>query len=221
MKYYKALGKDGQPCNGGNGKYHLPTRKKDGSWKPGKWMPVIKGDLELCVNGYHLCRPQDLIEWLNEEIYEAEYKGQIIKGDDKIVVSRVRLLRRVETWNGRTAREFACWCVRNTPLENDKTTWDLLTDKSRDAVRVAEKYARGEATDEELAAAWAAASAAAWAGARDAASVAAAWDAARDAASAAASVAAWAAASVAARDAASAAQTKHLFEILQETGAEE
>ena len=225
MKYYKALGKDGQPCNGGSGKYHLPTKKKDGSWKPGKWMPVIKGDLELCVNGYHLCRPQDLIKWLNEEIYEAEYKGQIIKGDDKIVVSRVRLLRRVETWNGRTAREFACWCVRNTPLENDKTTWDLLTDKSRDAVRVAEKYARGEATDEELAAARAAARgaarAAAWAAARGAAG-AAVWTAARAAARDAAGDVAWAAAGAAARDAAWAAQTKHLlFEILQETGVEE
>ena len=209
MKYYKVTGKDGQPCNGGSGKYHLPTKKKDGSWKPGKWMPVIKGNLELCANGYHLCRSQDLIQWLNEEIYEAEYGGQIIEGDDKVVVSRVRLIRRIETWNDRTAREFACWCVRNTPLENGKTTWDLLTDESRNAVRVAEKFARGEATDEELDAAWDAARDAAWAAARDAA-----WDAARDAAWDAARAAARAAARDAAWDAAWDAQIKKIRSML-------
>ena len=65
MKYYKVTGEDGTPCNGGSGQYHLPTKRKDGTWKPGKWMPAVKGELELCANGYHLCRPQDLPEWIN------------------------------------------------------------------------------------------------------------------------------------------------------------
>ena len=192
MKYYKVLGKNGQPCNGGSGTYHLPTKRKNGSWKPGKWMPAIKEELIPCEVGYHLCRPNDLVEWLGQEIYEAEYKGKRIDEDDKIVVRQVRLLRKVETWTERTAREFACWCVRSTPVGNGKTTWDLLEDqRSKDAVIVSEKYARGEATEKELAAA------------RDAA-----WDAAR----AATRAAAW----DAARDPAWAAQTKHLFEILGE-----
>jgi hypothetical protein len=39
-------------------------------------------------------------------------------------------------------RQFACWCVRNTPLGNNQIVWDLLTDeRSRNAVVVAEKYA--------------------------------------------------------------------------------
>ena len=43
-------------------------------------------------------------------------------------------------------------------FENGKTTWDLLEDKrSKNAVIVAEKYARGEATEEELTAAGSAA----------------------------------------------------------------
>jgi hypothetical protein len=66
----------------------------------------------------------------------------------------------------RTLRIFAVLCARNTPLPDGRLTGELLTDpRSLAALEVAERYANGRATDEELAAA------------RDAA-----WDAARDAA---------------------------------------
>lgn len=94
----------------------------------------------------------------------------------------------------KSERMFGVWCARQVQ--------NLMTDaRSLAAIDVAERFANGNATDEELAAAraaaWAAASAAAsaaaWAAAR-----AAAWDAARgaawDAARAAARDAAWAAA---------------------------
>jgi len=84
-------------------------------------------------------------------------------------------------------RLFACWCVRNTPLEDGRKVWDLLTDdRSRNAVAVAERFANSEATGSELHSALAAARDAArgagvaGAAARDAA-LAAAWDAAGDA----------------------------------------
>ena len=81
-------------------------------------------------------------------------------------------------------RLYAVWCARQVE--------HLMTDqRSRDALDVAEKFALGDASQEELAAA----RAAAWDAARDAA-----WDAARDAA--------WDAAWDAARDAAWDAERK-------------
>jgi hypothetical protein len=110
-------------------------------------------------------------------------------------------------------RLYAIWCARNTPLADGRKTGDLLTDpRSIAALEVAERYAHGNATPEELAAASDAARAAAWgaswAAACEAASDAA-WDASRAVASEAARAAAWgaswAAAVAAASDAARAA----------------
>jgi len=102
-------------------------------------------------------------------------------------------------------RLAACCFVRRTPVGDGRTVWDLLTDdRSRKAVEVAERFAVCEATEQELAAARAAAWAAAGAAAR-----AAAWAAAGDAACA----AAWSA-RAAAGDAAGAAQIDILREML-------
>lgn len=136
-------------------------------------------------------------------------------------------------WCCRTAPErdrewrlFAVWCAR-------RVQHLMIDPRSVAALDVAERFARGEATVEELAAAWDAAwdaaVVAARAAARDAARDAA-WDAAgaaavvaaRDAAQAAARAAAWAAAGdaawaaarAAAWDAAWAAQTKRFLEVV-------
>ena len=71
------------------------------------------------------------------------------------------------------ARLYAVWCARQVQ--------HLMTDqRSLDALDVAERHANGDATDEELAAAWGAAWGAAWDAAK-AAAWGAAWDAARGA----------------------------------------
>jgi hypothetical protein len=180
-----------------------PYLPKDG--QPGLWTPKIAGKLELCNKSYHLTDADHLLTWCQgNQLFEAETKGKILVGDDKVACRQVRLLRQVESWNDKNLRLFACWCVRKI--------WHLLTDeRSRNAVVVAEKYANGLATQEELAAArdaaWAARDVvrdAAWAAAWDAA-----WDAAR-----AARAAARAAARDAAWAAARAAQSKKLIEML-------
>ena len=58
-------------------------------------------------------------------------------------------------------RKLACRVVRETPLHDGRKVWDLLNDeRSRKAVEVAELYADGKATYEELQVACAAARAA-------------------------------------------------------------
>ena len=107
---------------------------------------------------------------------------------------------RAEPQHAREWRLFAVWCARQVQ--------HLMTDPwSIAALDVAERHANGLETDDELAAACAAAwDASAAARAACAAAIDAAW-AASDAASAAASAAAWAAACAAAWDASAAAST--------------
>ena len=166
--------------------------------------------LELCDYGLHASPTvTDALHYAPGPILcRVELIGPRLDGDDKSCA----YARRVLAWADASSmlRLWACWCVRQI--------WPLLTDeRSRRAVIVAERFARGTATTEELSAAWAAA----WDAARDAASAAAsaaawaaAWDAARaaawDAAWAAARDAAGAAARAAARDAALGAQSKEL-----------
>jgi hypothetical protein len=135
------------------------------------------------------------LTWYDFKEFEPCYDPQEKYGDfsgtildilkDKRIPAKDRIwaATRKGMLDDRTLRLFACKCVREV--------WHLLTDKrSRKAVEVAERYAVGEATSEELDAARAAAWAAAWDAAR-AAAWAAAWAAARAAAMAAAGDAAW------------------------------
>ena len=119
-------------------------------------------------------------------ICEAEIGGGCIRASDKTVARTARITRVLDTWNKRTARLFACDCAeRVLPVFERQHPAD---GHPRMAVDTARRFAEGQATREELAAAGAAA-----------------WDAARDAAGAAAGAAAWAAAGAAAGAAARAA----------------
>ena len=205
-RLFKVLNEDGSACHGGHGTWHLPE-----SDRPGDWMPIIEGELIPCKNGYHLCREQDLVHWLGEAIFEVEYRGEQVDSGDKIVVREARLLRRCENWNERTARLFACDCAEHV-LHIFEQQYPGHN-QPRHAIETSRKYAGGNATKAELAAAGAAARTAAGAGPRDAAG-AAAGAAARAAARAAPRAAAGAGA--AARDAAAERewQTSQLMQLL-------
>ena len=213
MQLFKVLTKDLKSCNGGKG-----------TWGVGRWRPKIKGELVPCRAGYHLCRGEDLLGWLNETICEAEYDGEIIESGDKVVVRRARITRILDTWNEKTARLFACDCAERALKRVNNPD-----PRSVEAVKVARRFANGEATWEELVDARLVARTAAWNDTRDDARSSArattwdaAWDAARaaalDATRAAGGSAVWdiarASAGHAARAAESRWQTKRLLEYL-------
>jgi hypothetical protein len=157
----------------------------------------------LCKAGLHASeRAIDALQYAPGPIVcRVSLGGVVVSGDDKVVASERAVLWMADATN--TLHEFACRCAETamkTAKVEDQRCWAAIETKRR--------WLKGEATDEELDAAWDAAwdaaRDAAWDAARDAA-----WDAARDAARAAARdaarAAAWAAARDAARDAARAA----------------
>jgi hypothetical protein len=126
----------------------LPKKNKDGTWKPGKWMPKIKGKLKPCYNGYHFCRFGHLLPWLGSTLYEIEVRGCIAYKDAKCLCDQARLLRRVETWDEHTARLFACDCAEHVlHIFEEMYPEDK---RPREAIAVARRFAVGEATRDEL-----------------------------------------------------------------------
>ena len=188
---FKVLGENGEAFHGGTGSWFLPKGSR-----PGKWMPKID-NIAACERGYHVVTLAQLPAWLGPTIYEVEVRGDRIDQADKIVVAQARLVRRLD-WSEKSARLFAADCAEHVlPIFEKYHPKDTCP---RDAIAVARRFANGEATRDELDAAWAAARAAARDAARDAAGAAA-----RDAACAAGWAAAWAAAGAAAGAAARAA----------------
>ena len=177
-----------------------------GRYTKGRWRSV-RGVLVPCRCGLHATTADNLVPHINETLWRVEIDGEYVWHDDllmgrKLVARRMLTVERIEAWNDRTTRLFAVECAeRVLPLFERDRPGDS---RPREALAVARRFADGQATREELAAAGAAAGAAArdaawtaagaaagtaaWAAASDAA-----WDAAWDAARAAASDTAWAA----------------------------
>jgi len=120
-------------------------------WPPcGQWTKKIRGPLVECVNGFHLCTASDLLSWLQPEIYEAEGDGDSLIGRwNSIVFRRARLIRRLRTWNQRTARLFACDCVEHVYRNVDSFHCD--EQYVSDPIHVARNYAKGKISLKECA----------------------------------------------------------------------
>ena len=110
---------------------------------------------------------------VNQGFLPEDWRGTVIdilKVKDCTAKDRMWVVCREELIDARTLRLFAVWCARRAiKLIGNPDP------RSVNACDIAERYANGDATDQELAAAWAAARdaarAAAWSAARDAA-----WD---------------------------------------------
>ena len=156
-RLFKVLNVDGSSCHGGSLQWGLPKGR------PGRWHQV-SGELIPCENGLHLCREKDLLDWLGPAIFLAEARGERIEETDKVVVREARLVRRIDTWNDRTARLFAVACARRA-LERERVAGREPASASWAALEEAANFAEGHSSADKLAAARAAA--------RDAASAAA------------------------------------------------
>ena len=84
-----------------------------GAWpEVGVWTPTIEPI--LCESGWHLCRPDDVARWCAAaEMYAAEVApgAVVVGGDDKIVASSARLVRRIDTWTPTLAAAWAAECA--------------------------------------------------------------------------------------------------------------
>ena len=177
--------------------YHFLREDRKLRYEP--FTPVVVGETlvypgkpELCKAGFHASeRIIDALRYAPGPVLcVVELGGEIIHGEDKAVAQE-----RTVSWMediSPTLHEFACQVAEEALKEHGVTD-----ERSWKAIEVKRLWLKGEATDEELKDAWAAADAAASAARSAAADAAwsAAWSAARSAA-----YAAWFAAE-AARDA--------------------
>ncbi len=150
MTYYKFLNADRMPAHGGSGQWPEP-----GTWRE------EPGPIEMCQPGtlHVLTADQLASDWITEYLWEVEVSGDVVSQADKVGCKRARLVRKLEGWNERTARLFACDCAESALFLHGG---DDVDERSIRAVMVARAYATGEATSEEMAAARAAAWDAAW-----------------------------------------------------------
>ncbi|MCX7335491.1 MAG: hypothetical protein NTV85_28585, partial [Hyphomicrobiales bacterium] len=132
------------------GGFRWPLPTADG---PGVWVAfageeaLTEGDL-CSGRALHATDAAHLITWLGAEMYELEIDESrgIVVGPNKIGFRRGRLVRRIEMWNDRTARLFACDCAEDVlPLARPEDRDTLAA-----TIAVARRYADGEATQEEL-----------------------------------------------------------------------
>ena len=124
--------------------------------------------VKLCEVGMHGSRRAiDALRYATGPIVcRTRHWGDVVEGDDKLVSRHREVLCIADATH--TLHQFACWCVRYTPIGEGRVLWDLLTDeRSRAAVETKERWLYGSANDDELAAARDAARAAARAAARD------------------------------------------------------
>jgi len=121
---------------------------------------VWRDKLFMCESGLHAStKILDALEYAPGPIIcRVECSGEIIRGNDKLVCSRRKVLWMADA--ERTLHEFACWCAesalkreRKAGREPDKRCWN--------AIKVKRRWLKGKATDDELTAAaaayWAAA----------------------------------------------------------------
>jgi hypothetical protein len=81
--------------------------------RPGEWLEAEA--IDPCRSGIHAARAEQLPLWLwlwlgLGELWEVEL-DDVVVDERKVTARRGRLRRRVEAWNGETARAFVAACA--------------------------------------------------------------------------------------------------------------
>ena len=148
MTYYKFLTADGLSSYADYA-WSLPT--DDGPGDPVE----VEGELVACKNGIHACTLRDSFDWFDEAMYEIEFADTPQEAGNKVFGRSARLVRRIDAWDARTARLLAADCAEHVAhlwVAPEGVTWVLA-----DTISVVRRYAEGDATREELDAAYSAA----------------------------------------------------------------
>lgn len=104
MKAYKFL------AYGGVGRFSEFSWPRPTGAEPGAWVAATER-LEDCRHGVHACLGAQLLDWIDDELWEIELGGEVVERDAMVVAERGRLLARVAAWDGPTAQEFADACA--------------------------------------------------------------------------------------------------------------
>ena len=75
------------------------------------WLHASDGPLDPCRNGIHAATPEQLIYWLDAELWQIELAGEVVQAPQSIVARSGRLLRRIDTWGDRTPLAIGRVCV--------------------------------------------------------------------------------------------------------------
>ena len=77
---------------------------------PGAWVEVA-GPLVAGMNGIHACTPNEIVNWIDDELWLVELDGEITEHEGVLAARRGRLLLRVGTWDAAAADGFTLACV--------------------------------------------------------------------------------------------------------------
>jgi hypothetical protein len=77
----------------------------------GGWRELPDGPLVPCRRGLHACRVDQLAYWLSAELWQVELGEEWIETRHSLVARRLRLVRRVEAWQGAAGQAFAEACA--------------------------------------------------------------------------------------------------------------
>ncbi len=123
---------------------------------PGAWVEAGEG-LAVCERGIHGCAIDDLVLWLDAELWRVELADVVATGEGKVAARRGRLLERVEAWSEGLALEFASACARRAAERAAHVAVDTARRERLDAMAAdAAAYATGAAGDPQRPAALAA-----------------------------------------------------------------